>query len=67
MAETLLEAKVDLVAAIDANDIARALGQNDELIFTFIIDLLDEAGSSDLEEMLRDRLKDRSAERAGLS
>lgn len=56
----LIESKVSLVAAIDADDVHRGLGKNDELILAFIMDLIEVTESSDMEERLRDRLADRS-------
>lgn len=61
----LIESEVKLVALVDANDIVAGLSNNDELILPFILQVLDYAGSSELEERLRDALKERSEERSG--
>ena len=50
---------VDLSATIDADDVVRGLGNNDENILTFVLQMLDHAGSSDLEEELLLRIKER--------
>lgn len=53
---SLLEARVDLSAHIDAGDIVRGLENNDESLLTFILQILDMAESSDLRERLAERL-----------
>ena len=44
---------------VDADDIVHALGNNDDLVLSFIIDMLDRAGSSELEETLMSQIKER--------
>lgn len=49
-------AEVPIVIQVDADDIVRALGNNDELILAFVLELLQHAGSSELNERLVERL-----------
>lgn len=51
--------KVELVATIDADDIVRGLRNNDESIMTFMLQMLDCAGSSELEVSLISRIQER--------
>lgn len=55
--------KVNQVASIDAEDIVLGLNNNDGLILPFILEMLDHAGSSELEEDLLLRLNERLRER----
>jgi hypothetical protein len=50
---------VDLSARIDAEDIVKGLNNNDDLILMFIVQMLDHAGSSELEGELINRVKER--------
>jgi hypothetical protein len=56
----VIQSKVDLVAEIDAGDVVKGLNNNDELIFAFVLEMMDAAGSSELEERLQAALKERS-------
>lgn len=51
--------KVELVATIDADDVVRGLKNNDDAVLTFIIQMLDCAGSSELEAELIGRIQER--------
>lgn len=50
---------IDLSAEITARLVVEGLNNNDELIYAFVLEMMDVAGSSDLEERLRDALKER--------
>ena len=50
------EAAVELRAVIDADDIVKGLNNNDELILAFIIEMLFEAGSSELRARVIERV-----------
>lgn len=51
--------KVNQVASIDAEDVVLGLNNNDGFILSFILEMLDHAGSSELEEDLLLRLQER--------
>lgn len=51
--------KVEQVASIDGDDIVKGLNNNDELILSFIADMLESAGSSELEGELLNLIKER--------
>lgn len=53
----LLQASVDLIASIDAEDIVKGLGNNDEAMLAFILQMLEKADSSELRERLAERLR----------
>lgn len=50
---------VDLTARIDPDDVVRGLNNNDGLILQFVLEMLDEAGSSELELDLLGRIQER--------
>jgi hypothetical protein len=60
-------ASVELSAQIDANDIVRGLNRNDDSIFMFIVEMLNETDSVELEERLLETVRDRVNEKKGLS
>jgi len=51
--------KINLVGLVDAEDVILGLKNNDGLILPFILEMLDHAGSSELEEDLLLRLQER--------
>lgn len=59
--EQLTTAEVALVAHIDADDVVRALNNNDELILAFIMEMLQLAGSSDLNARVVERITSEDA------
>lgn len=60
-----LSSEVELVAQITPHLVVQGLNNNDELILAFILQMLDDAGSSDLEQRLKERIAERLLE-AGL-
>ncbi len=52
----MTEAKVELMASIDADDIVKGLNNNDELILAFIVEMLFEADSSELRARVIERV-----------
>ncbi len=50
-------ANIEFIVPVDGHDIVLGLNNNDELILSFIIDMLERADSSELRERLADRLK----------
>lgn len=52
------EARIELAATIDPDDVVRGLNGNDELVLTFICQMLAVSHSSELRENLRARLTD---------
>lgn len=51
--------KVELIATIDAENVVDGLNNNDGLILPFMLEMLDRAGSSELEEELLLALQER--------
>lgn len=56
MASEPTVAEILVPVRFDADDVVRALGNNDELILTFVLEMLHHAGSSELIERLIERL-----------
>lgn len=55
----VIVSSVELAAEITPSLIVEGLSNNDEWILTFVLQMLDEAGSSELEERLAERLQER--------
>lgn len=60
--EEELTSEVELVAHITPHLVVQGLSNNDELLLVFITAMLDDAGSSDLEERLVARIQERLKE-----
>jgi hypothetical protein len=65
MTDEQLTAEVELIAQITPHLVVQGLNNNDELLLAFIVEMLDDAGSSELELRLKERLTERLLE-AGL-